>query len=78
MGEDLSEREREHLSTSREACMLEVYRRRRKKFKHVNKTWPYLVHPMMLLGERRKKKRKGNSTFFFYIKQFFLSKSDQS
>lgn len=49
-------REREHLSTSREACMLEVYRRRKKKIKHVNKTWPYLVHPMMLLGGRRKKK----------------------
>lgn len=56
LGEDSSEREREHLSTSREACMLKVYRRRRKKIKHVNKTWPYLVHPMMLLGGRRKKK----------------------
>lgn len=50
--------------------MLEVYRRRKKKIKNVNKTRSYLVHPMMLLGGRRKKKRKGNSIFFksgFYL-----------
>lgn len=75
MGEDLSEREREHLSTSREACMLEVYRRRKKKIKHVNKTWPYLVHPMMLLGGKKKKENVREIQLFFLYKKavFYLS-----
>lgn len=73
----MRERESIYLHLERHAC-LRCTDEEKKKIKHVNKTWPYLVHPMMLLGERRKKKRKGNSTFFFYIKQFFLSKSDQS
>lgn len=54
MGEDLSEREGIYLHLERHACLRCTDEE--KKIKHVNKTWPYLVHPMMLLGGRRKKK----------------------